>query len=66
MRTLHLGPEELLVGVKIAVAPTDSAAEVAATIDRAERALRSAEPSARVVYVEPDIFREGAGSAAVV
>lgn len=60
MKTLHLGPDELLVGVKIAVAPTGSAAEVAATIDRAERALRAAEPTARVVYVEPDVFREDA------
>jgi cation diffusion facilitator family transporter len=57
MKTLHLGPEELLVGVKIAVAATDSAAEVAATIDRAEAATRTAEPTARVIYVEPDIFR---------
>lgn len=61
MRTLHLGPEELLVGVKIAVAPTESAAEVAATIDRAEAALRAAEPSARVVYVEPDVLRQDHG-----
>ncbi|MGN6253311.1 MAG: cation diffusion facilitator family transporter [Marmoricola sp.] len=57
MRTLHLGPEELLVGVKIAVEPTDSAAAVAATIDRAEAALRGAEPTARVVYIEPDVLR---------
>ncbi|WP_310964401.1 cation diffusion facilitator family transporter [Nocardioides terrisoli] len=57
MRTLHLGPEELLVGIKVAVAATDAAAEVAATIDRAEAAVRAAEPSARVIYVEPDILR---------
>jgi cation diffusion facilitator family transporter len=59
MKTLHLGPEELLVGVKIGVVPTDSAAEVAATIDRAESAMRAAEPTARVIYVEPDIYRAG-------
>jgi cation diffusion facilitator family transporter len=59
MKTLHLGPEELLVGVKIAVTPTDSAAEVAAAIDRAEAAMRAAEPTARVIYVEPDIDRAG-------
>ena len=55
MKTLHLGPEELLVAAKIAVAPTDSAAEVAAAIDAAERRVREAEPIARVIYLEPDI-----------
>jgi len=57
MKTLHLGPEELLVAAKIAVAPTDSAGDVAAAIDRAEAAVRSAEPTARVIYLEPDIYR---------
>jgi len=57
MKTLHLGPEELLVAAKIAVAPTDSASDVAAAIDRAEAAVRSAEPTARVIYLEPDILR---------
>jgi hypothetical protein len=55
MKTLHLGPEELLVAAKIAVAPTDSAAEVAAAIDAAEIRVREAEPIARVIYLEPDI-----------
>jgi cation diffusion facilitator family transporter len=59
MRTLHLGPEELLVAVKIGVPGAASAADVAATIDRAERAIRSAEPTAQVIYIEPDIFVEG-------
>jgi len=57
MKTLHLGPEELLVAAKIAVAATDSASDVAAAIDRAEAAVRSAEPTARVIYLEPDILR---------
>jgi cation diffusion facilitator family transporter len=57
MKTLHLGPEELLVAAKIAVAATDSAAEVAAVIDAAEVRVREAEPAARVIYLEPDIDR---------
>jgi len=57
MKTLHLGPDELLVAVKISVPATDSAADVAATIDRAEAAVRSAEPTATSIYVEPDLFR---------
>jgi cation diffusion facilitator family transporter len=58
MRTMHLGPEELLVGVKIGVRRTAQAADVAASIDAAERAMRAAEPAARVIYVEPDIYVE--------
>ena len=59
MRTLHLGPEELLVAVKIGVSRTSSAADVALCIDAAERSMRDAEPTARVIYVEPDIYVEG-------
>jgi cation diffusion facilitator family transporter len=57
MKTLHLGPEELLVAAKIAVPPQSSAAEIAAAIDAAEAATRSAEPIARVIYLEPDLRR---------
>src|SRR4051794_17414169 len=59
MRTMHLGPEELLVGVKIGVTRGADAAAVAASIDAAERAMREAEPTAQVIYVEPDIYVEG-------
>jgi cation diffusion facilitator family transporter len=58
MRTMHLGPEELLVAVKIGVPRTATAAEVAASIDAAERAMREAEPAAQVIYVEPDIYSD--------
>ncbi|MFC4115449.1 cation diffusion facilitator family transporter [Nonomuraea zeae] len=57
MRTLHLGPEELLVGAKIAVARNDTAGEVARGIDEAERRIREAVPIARVIYLEPDLDR---------
>jgi cation diffusion facilitator family transporter len=59
MRTLHLGPEELLVAVKIGVPRAAVAADVARTIDGAERAVRAAEPTAQVIYIEPDIYVEG-------
>jgi len=57
MRTMHLGPEELLVAAKVAVQPTNSAADVASAIDAAERRVRAAVPIARVIYLEPDIRR---------
>ena len=55
MKTLHLGPEELLVAAKIAVHHDDTAAEVARAIDAAEARIRAAVPIARVIYLEPDI-----------
>ncbi|PKV86070.1 cation diffusion facilitator family transporter [Streptomyces sp. TLI_146] len=56
MRTLHLGPEELLVAAKIAVQHDDTAAEVAHAINAAEARVREAVPIARVIYLEPDIY----------
>jgi cation diffusion facilitator family transporter len=55
MRTLHLGPEELLVAAKIAVRAAATAADVARAIDGAEVRVREAVPIARVIYLEPDI-----------
>jgi cation diffusion facilitator family transporter len=57
LKTLHLGPEELLVAAKIAVAHDDTAQAVAAAIDAAEVRVRAAVPIARVIYLEPDIAR---------
>ena len=57
LKTLHIGPEELLVAAKIGVDATASAADVAAVIDAAERNLRAADPMAQQVFLEPDVFR---------
>src|SRR5262249_46849610 len=54
MRTLHLGPEELLVAVKVGVPSAASATDVTTAIDAAEARIRRAVPIARVIYVEPD------------
>ncbi|QNE20970.1 cation diffusion facilitator family transporter [Kribbella qitaiheensis] len=58
IKTLHLGPEEILVAAKLAVAPTTDAAVVAETIDAAERAIRAVEPMAQQIYLEPDIYTD--------
>ena len=63
MRTMHLGPDELLVAAKIAVAHDDTAAAVAQAIDQAEVRIRAAVPAARHIFLEPDL-RRGAGPAA--
>jgi cation diffusion facilitator family transporter len=57
MKTLHLGPEELLVAAKVGVSAAASASDVAAAIDAAEERIRAAVPIARVIYVEPDIYK---------
>lgn len=57
MRTEHLGPEELLVAVKVLVDGSLSLGEVADLIDEAEARVRTAVPVARVIYVEPDVDR---------
>jgi cation diffusion facilitator family transporter len=56
MRTVHLGPEELLVAAKIAVHHDETAEEIARGIDAAEARIREAVPIARVIYLEPDIY----------
>lgn len=61
LRTQYLGPEELLVAAKIAVSSSLSTEVVAEAIDNAEARLRSAVPEARLVYLEPDLDRSGAG-----
>lgn len=61
MRTLHVGPDELLVGAKIAVAHSETAGDIAAGIDDAERRLRAAVPSAVYIYLEPDLDRQPPG-----
>lgn len=60
LRTQYLGPEEMLVGAKIALAPSTDLATVASAIDQAEAAIRSAVPIARLIYIEPDLDRSRA------
>ena len=59
LRTEHLGPEDLLVGAKVDFDPSLSFAELAATIDEVEVAIRAAVPTARLIYLEPDVVRPG-------
>lgn len=57
MRTLHLGPDEVLVAAKVEVEHTGTAAEVAAAIDAAEARIRAAVPLKATIYLEPDLRR---------
>ncbi|MDQ2826868.1 MAG: cation diffusion facilitator family transporter [Actinomycetota bacterium] len=57
LRTEHLGPEELLVGAKIAFDTSLDVPALADAIDAVEELVRAAVPDARVIYVEPDVTR---------
>jgi cation diffusion facilitator family transporter len=59
LRTLHIGPETLLVAAKIGVRPGQTAASVVAAIDAAERRVRLAVPIAELIFLEPDIYQPG-------
>ena len=62
LKTLHLGPDELLVAAKIAIERCDTGAEVAAEINDAERRIREAVPIVTMTYLEPDLYRPPAAA----
>lgn len=63
LKTLYLGPDELLVAAKVAFSPKKKLAEVAGAINALEVRVREAVPVARVIYIEPDIYHPpGEGS----
>ncbi|PRB08752.1 cation transporter [Microbacterium sp. MYb72] len=57
MKTLYLGPDELMVAAKIALSADKPLREVADDIDEIEARIRAALPIARVIYIEPDVYR---------
>ena len=62
LRTMHLGPEELLVGAKVEMERTLSFQEVSATVDEVEALIRTAVPTAKRIYLEPALFDPSLGS----
>jgi cation diffusion facilitator family transporter len=57
LRTLYLGPENLLVAAKIAITAAQPGDQIAAAIDAAEERVRTAIPEAQTIYLEPDLDR---------
>jgi len=57
LRTVHIGPDSILVAAKIAVRSDDVATQIASGIDAAERRVRTVVPIADTIYLEPDIYR---------
>ena len=56
LKTLYLGPEELLVAAKVAFSPKMKLTDVATAIDAIELRVRATVPVARVIYIEPDVY----------
>jgi cation diffusion facilitator family transporter len=59
IRTLHIGPDEVLLGAKVHFDDSFTTAQLAVAIDSVEARVRQAVPSTRVIYIEPDIGRIG-------
>jgi cation diffusion facilitator family transporter len=57
LRTLHLGPDELLVAGKFEVDETATARQIVTTVNAAEKAIRAAVPYDCLIYLEPDFRR---------
>ena len=55
LRTMHLGPEDVLVTAKVGAEAHESLETLSARTDAAEAAIRAAVPAARLVFIEPDI-----------
>ena len=62
LRTQHLGPDEMLVGAKIEFTSGLSTRGVATAIDVVETAIRDSVPTAKVIYLEPDMHRDSAAT----
>ena len=58
MRTEHIGPEELLVAVKVELSGELDTRGVARTINSLESAMRTLVKMKLTIYIEPDIFEE--------
>jgi divalent metal cation (Fe/Co/Zn/Cd) transporter len=56
LRTQHLGPEDLLLATKLEFAAT-TMPEMAAAIDTVEARVRAGSPEARLIFMEPDLYR---------
>jgi len=60
MRTEHIGPEELLVAMKVELSGELDTEGVARTINSLEESMRSQMDIKLTIYIEPDIYEGGA------
>jgi cation diffusion facilitator family transporter len=58
LRTMHLGPDDLLLATKVDFDHSLTVEQLAHAIDEAEIAVRTAVPKTTTIYIEPDIRRQ--------
>jgi cation diffusion facilitator family transporter len=56
LRTRHLGPDDVLVATKLDLA-CDTVPALARAIDTVEARVRASVPTAKLIFVEPDVYR---------
>jgi cation diffusion facilitator family transporter len=57
LRTQHVGPDDIMVNTKLEFDPTLSVARLSEVVNELEVEVRAAEPKARTIFIEPDVFR---------
>jgi cation diffusion facilitator family transporter len=60
--TMHFGPAEVMLTLGIEFEPALSSAEVAATVDRVEHAIRARHPEVKHIYIEAKSLRQVPGA----
>ena len=58
LRTQHVGPDDIMVNTKLEFDPTLTVARLSEVVNELEEQLRAAEPKARTIFIEPDVFRD--------
>jgi cation diffusion facilitator family transporter len=61
LRTMHLGPDDVLVAAKLELT-CDTMPALALAIDTVEARVRALVPVAKLIFVEPDIYRNSESS----
>jgi cation diffusion facilitator family transporter len=57
LRTQHVGPDDIMVNTKLEFDPTLTVARLSDVVNEIEVELRTAEPKAHTIFIEPDVFR---------
>jgi divalent metal cation (Fe/Co/Zn/Cd) transporter len=57
LRTQHIGPEDIIVNAKIEFDPALTMVGLVGVVNELEVQLRAAEPNARTIFIEPDVYR---------
>ena len=57
LRTQHVGPDDIMVNTKLEFEPTLTVARLSEVVNELEVEVRTAEPKAHTIFIEPDVFR---------